>query len=119
MTDRFKLDENLARDVATELQRAGHDVKTTLQQGLGGGHDGELLTACRAEGRIFVTFDLDFGDIRAYPPGGQPGIWVLRPGTQSIDNTLEALRTAMELLQREPADGKLWIVQSQRVRVRE
>ena len=119
MSNRFKLDENLALDIETELRVAGHDVKTALQQSLGGGNDSALLAACRTEGRILVTFDLDFADIRTYPPAEQPGIWVLRPATQSVGDTLEALRTAVELLQEEPAASRLWIVQRGRVRVRE
>lgn len=118
MSSRFKLDENLSRNVETELQTAGHNVKTTLQQGLGGSHDAVLLDACRTEGRILVTFDLDFANIRAYPPDQQHGVWVLRPPTQSIQDTLDALRSAVELLGQESADGKLWIVQPGRVRVR-
>ena len=33
---RFKLDENLPHQAALVLRRAGHDVSTVLEQGLGG-----------------------------------------------------------------------------------
>jgi hypothetical protein len=32
---------------------------------------------------VLVTFDLDFSDIRVYPPAGHHGIWVLRPRTKA------------------------------------
>jgi len=116
---RFKLDENLARDVELELRTTGYDVKTAIQQGLGGSPDSDLLHACRTEQRILITLDLDFADVRTYPPPDQPGIWVLRPATQSVEDTLAVLRSAVELVQTEPASQRLWIVQPGRVRVRQ
>jgi predicted nuclease of predicted toxin-antitoxin system len=118
VSSRFKLDENLSHDVETELRSAGYDVRTALDQGLGGEHDAGLLAACRAEDRILITFDLDFANVRTYPPREQPGVWVLRPMTQSIDDTLAAVRTAIELLREEGPENKLWVVQPGRVRVR-
>ncbi len=88
MVVRFKLDENLPRDAAALLRDAGHDVQTVLDERLGGNPDPGVLEACRTENRVLITFDLDFSDIRLYPPAGHSGVWVLRPHTQSIDNTL-------------------------------
>jgi predicted nuclease of predicted toxin-antitoxin system len=31
-----------------------------------------------AEGRLFVTLDLDFSDVRRYKPGTHPGIFLIR-----------------------------------------
>jgi len=119
VTARFKLDENLAHDVALELRTTGHNVSTAIEQGLGGSADSDLLDACRVEQRILVTFDLDFADVRTYPPQDQPGIWVLRPTTQSVEDTLNVLRGAVDLIQTELTIGRLWIVQPGRVRVRQ
>jgi len=116
---RFKLDENLARDVELELRETGHDVRTAVEQGLAGSLDADLLHACRIEQRILVTLDLDFADVRTYPPPEQPGIWVLRPATQSVEDTLAVLRSAVELVRTEPATQRLWIVQPGRVGVRQ
>jgi predicted nuclease of predicted toxin-antitoxin system len=115
---RFKLDENLARDIKVELRTTGHDVRTAIAQGLGGSQDSDLLHACRVEQRILVTLDLDFADVCTYPPQDQPGIWVLRPATQSVEATLAVLRSAVELVRSEPVAQTLWIVQPGRVRVR-
>jgi predicted nuclease of predicted toxin-antitoxin system len=116
---RFKLDENLARVIEIELRQTGHDVKTALEQKLGGRPDSQLLDACRAEDRILVTLDLDFADVRTYPPQDQSGIWVLRPATQSVEATLEVLRSAVGLASIERTANRLWIVQPGRVRVRQ
>jgi predicted nuclease of predicted toxin-antitoxin system len=119
MPCRFKLDENIARDAASLLRQAGHDVRSVFDQNLDGGTDAQIVDVCRAEKRILVTLDLDFADIRLYPPSGHAGVWVLRPSTQSIETTLTVLRGALALLETETAAQRLWILEHDRVRIRE
>lgn len=119
MPARFKLDENLPRDAGVLLRKAGHDVDNVLDEQLGGKPDSRVFDASQAEDRILVSFDLDFSDIRVYPPASHKGIWVLRPHTQSIDNTLALLRAAFLILETEPMEGRLWIIEPERVRIRE
>lgn len=116
---RFKLDENLPRDAEALLRNAGHDVQTVLEERLGGNPDPGILDACRGESRVLVTFDLDFSDIRLYPPASHNGVWVLRPRTQSIDNTLVLLKGALVALETESVHGRLWIIEPGQVRIRE
>ena len=119
MAARFKLDENLPRDAEALLRKAGHGVHTVLDEQLGGNPDPRVFDASQAEDRILVTFDLDFSDIRVYPPASHAGIWVLRPHTESIENTLTLLRSALLVLESEPTRGRLWIIEPERVRIRE
>ena len=119
MAARFKLDENLPRDAEALLRDAGHDVQTVLDERLGGSADPKVLNACRTESRILITFDLDFSDIRLYPPASHRGIWMLRPHTQSIDSTLTLLKGALAVLETESAHNRLWIVEPSQVRIRE
>jgi predicted nuclease of predicted toxin-antitoxin system len=119
MATRFKLDENLPRDASALLRNAGHEVQTALEERLGGSTDSQVLNVCRNEARVLVTFDLDFADIRLYPPGSHPGIWILRPHSQSIENTVNLLRGALTLLETETPQKRLWIVEHGRVRIRE
>lgn len=119
MPARFKLDENLPRDAEALLRKVGHDVDTILDEHLGGNPDSRVFDASQAEDRILVTFDLDFSDIRVYSPAGHAGIWVLRPHTQSIENTLALLKSALLVLETEPTRGRLWIIEPERVRIRE
>lgn len=119
MPARFKLDENLPRDAEALLRNSSHHVHTVLEEQLGGNPDPQVFDASQAEARILVTFDLDFSDIRVYPPASHKGIWVLRPHTQSIENTLALLGSALPLLGTEPTVGRLWIIEPGRVRIRE
>lgn len=65
---KFKTDENMPYEVAEILSKAGHDALTVLCQELGGQSDDRIAEVCKAEGRAIVTLDLDYSDIRAYPP---------------------------------------------------
>jgi predicted nuclease of predicted toxin-antitoxin system len=65
-------------DLAALLQGHGHDTADVVQEGLAGEDDPPILAAAMSEGRILLTFDLDFADIRRYPPGSHAGIVVFR-----------------------------------------
>ncbi len=75
---KFKLDENMPRDAETRLNIEGHDVESVVGEGLGGQDDPPILQAATDEARVLLTFDLDFADIRRYPPGSHAGIVVFR-----------------------------------------
>ena len=115
---RFKLDENLPVELAVVLRQSGHDAVTVLDQGLGGARDSELAFLCTEEGRILVTFDTDFSDIRTYPPKASAGIIVLRLENQARAHVLETVRYLLDALSDSLAQGELWIVEEARVRVR-
>ncbi|MEM0963950.1 MAG: DUF5615 family PIN-like protein [Bacteroidota bacterium] len=115
---RFKLDENLPSDAAGVFRGAGHDAVTVLDQAMGGAPDPNVAEVCRNEGRVLVTLDTDFADIRAYPPSEHPGLLVLRLRKQDKTSVLDVLRRVMPLLETEPLAGRLWIVDGERIRVR-
>ena len=79
----FKMDENLPVELAGMFREAGHDAVTVLDQNLTGARDSDIASVCIREGRAIVTLDMDFADIRTYPPDAYPGLVVLRPSTQS------------------------------------
>lgn len=118
MALRFKLDENVPGEAAALLRDAGHDVRTALQQQLGGSPDSRVLRACEDEARVLVTLDQGFGDTRVYPPASHAGIWVLRPAMQGIGSLLDLLRHALTAISGEPVSKRLWIVEPGRVRIR-
>lgn len=114
----LKLDENLPPEAATLLRAAGHDVTTVAEQGLGGRPDRDVVRRCREERRAVVTLDLDFSNIRSYPPEDYSGLIVLRVGSQAKKNVLAVIASIIPLLDREPLDRHLWIVEVDEVRVR-
>ncbi|MBE0548942.1 MAG: DUF5615 family PIN-like protein [Rubrivivax sp.] len=119
MTLRFKLDENIPRRVEPALRDLGHDVETALSEGLAGAPDPDLLAVCKAEDRVLVTLDLDFADIRGYPPGSHRGVWVLRPANQAFASVLNLALAGVRLAAVERTTGQLWVIDENRVRIRE
>jgi len=115
---KFKIDENLHPDIADILRHHGHDAITVRDQGLRGSGDARIADVCKQEARAFVTLDLDFSDIRVYPPPEFQGIVVLRLNDQSRPATLNAVQKLLPSLDREPLAGCLWIVEEYRLRIR-
>lgn len=114
----FKIDENLPVEISELLIRSGHDAKTVIDQRLQGSEDPALLDVCRHEHRVLITLDLDFSDIRTYPPQENEGIIVLRVANQSKPHIMNTIRNITSLLDREPLKYHLWIVEENKVRIR-
>jgi predicted nuclease of predicted toxin-antitoxin system len=115
---RFRIDENLHDDVATLLSGAGHDVHTVYDEGLRGSLDETIAERCRVEDRALVTLDLDFANIRTYPPASHPGMIVLRVAHQSRSHILQVMSSVVTLLASEQLANRLWIVSEAGVRIR-
>lgn len=107
---RAKLDESMPGEAAEILRSAGWECDTVHAEGLSGAHDQQIADVCRVESRVLVTLDLDFADIRAYPPEAYSGIVVLRLPTPSRDSVMRLLGRALP--------HQLWIIEPSRIRVR-
>ena len=116
---RVKLDENLPIQLKSLFTEFGHDASTVLDEGIGGATDAEVASTCLAENRVLVTQDLDFANIRIYPPSQYPGIVVLRLGSQGRDSLLEVGRILVDALAKSSPKGQTWIVEDARLRIRE
>ena len=114
----FKIDENLPMGAAALLVSAGHDAVTVGNQHMVGQSDANVAMVCQREGRAIVTLDLDFADIRTYPPGDYAGIIVLRLARLDKPRVLSVLQRLLPVLEQEPLVGKLWVVEETSVRVR-
>ena len=79
----------------------------------------KIASICQQEGRALVTLDLDFSDIRLYPPLHYAGIVVLRLQHQAKSNVLEVCTRTISLLSQEPLTQKLWIVEEDRIKILE
>jgi hypothetical protein len=77
-----------------------------------------MAVVCRQEDRAIVTLDIDFSDIRAYPPTDYGGIIVLRLARLDKYRILSAIRRLLPVFGSEPLTGKLWIVDEVSVRIR-
>ena len=84
----FKIDESMPTSLAPLLAGLGHDAHHVEDEGLRAKMDPIVAAAARAEGRILLTLDVEFADIRKYPPGSHPGVVLFRtaiPGAPAIN----------------------------------
>jgi predicted nuclease of predicted toxin-antitoxin system len=91
---KIKLDENLPQTLALRLTELGHEVDTVLDEGLAGAIDPDVWQGAQADGRFFVTQDLDFSDIRQFKPGSHHGLLLVRlanPGRMALIERIMAL----------------------------
>jgi len=116
---KFKVDENLPIEVTELFKQSGYDAMTVLEEDLGGIADADLASICQKELRAFVTLDTDFADIRAYPPGQFYGLIVLRLKRQDKPYILKILSNLVLKLLTEPLERHLWIVEEDRIRIRD
>lgn len=78
---RLKLGENLSRHLKPILGAMGHDALTAADEDLLSRPDTEVAASAAREERILLTLDVEFADLRKYPPGSHPGILLFRPRT--------------------------------------
>ena len=113
----FKRDENLHPEIGEPLEQLGHEVATVYDQGLRGRDGHEIAEACRAEGRILISLDLDFSDIRMFPPENDRGLIVLRLRSKGCSAVRSLFHRVISHLDQEPIAGRSWIVDEQRIRI--
>jgi predicted nuclease of predicted toxin-antitoxin system len=113
----FKIDENLPRDVGDLLRQHGYDTATVHEQAMVGSPDPHIAQVCKSESRALITLDLDFSNIRTYPPSEHPGIIVVRTPHHDKKTILALVSRVIPLLVKEPLRGALWIAEADRVRI--
>jgi predicted nuclease of predicted toxin-antitoxin system len=94
------------------------DAETIREERLSGWEDQVVAANAQSERRVLVTLDLDFSDIREYPPEQLAVVIVLRLKTQDKGAVLAHMRRAVTVLRERSPIGELWIIQNDRVRFR-
>lgn len=89
---RFLLDANLSPETTTYLRSTfGLDVVDLLTLGLSHLTDHEVVARAKSEGRVVITFDLDFGQIYHRWERGQIGAIILRLEDQTVESVHRSL----------------------------
>lgn len=114
---RIKLDENLGQRGASILLVADFDVETVASEDLCSASDATLVVVCRAERRVLISLDMDFANTLRFRPDRYNGIVVLRlPEPIQLDDIDQALRRMIALVSERNLSGRLWIIDSKRIR---
>jgi len=115
---RFLGDMGLAQSTLAWLRDKGHDAIHLREQGLCRLPDSDITEKARKEGRIIITFDLDFGDIMAASGGTAPSVIILRLDDQRPQQVNSRLTQVLEESSRALEKGAVISVDEKRHRVR-
>lgn len=110
----------MPKSAVAEVSHTGDEALHVQDLGLGDATDAVIATYAQDHGFVLVTRDLDFADVRAYPPATHAGIVVLRLPEHTVAAEIKAIFSRL-LLHRdivERVSGHLAIVEADRVRVR-
>jgi len=115
---KFLADMGVADETAEALRRLGHDVAHARDLGLHARPDSEVLAAAKSEGRIVVTFDLDFGDLLAAGGESLPSVVLVRTQNQRPTVVTPKVIDVADRFAQELVSGALIVVEDARYRLR-
>jgi predicted nuclease of predicted toxin-antitoxin system len=113
-----KLDENLGQSHAELLRQAGHSADRVTEEGLSGALDATVWQRVVTERRFFITLDLDFADVRQFPPGTHPGLLLIRPRSNSRNAVAEILERVLRDHPLDTLQGCFVVADPSRTRIR-
>lgn len=115
---KLKLDENLPLRAVAPLRSLGHDVDTATDEELAGANDPDVLRAATDAGRLVVTLDRGFGDIRSYPPGTHGGVLIVRIDDQAAPAVTAVLEFVARTVDLDDLEGCVAVYRDGTLRVR-
>lgn len=115
---RFLADAGISPRTVEFLRRAGHDAVHVRELAMQRAPDRSIVERARAEGRVLLTFDLDFGAILALGVVDRPSTVIFRLSDERSD----AVNRRLEAILAEQAAaldaGALVLVEDTRYRIR-
>jgi predicted nuclease of predicted toxin-antitoxin system len=115
---RFLADMGVSLRVVEWLRAAGHDAVHLRDQGLQRLPNGDIFQKAHAEGRIVLTFDLDFGEIVAGSAGKVVSVVLFRLRNTRSDFVIARLEAALRQSSGELQSGAVVVIEDGRHRVR-
>jgi len=100
------------------LRQQGHDIVHLREQGLQRLPDPEIMEKARAEGRIVLTFDLDFADLLALGVSDSPSVVIFRLRDETPASVNPRLLEVLDERSKELEKGALIVVEDSRYRMR-
>jgi predicted nuclease of predicted toxin-antitoxin system len=115
---RFLADAGISPTTVEFLKQLGHDTTHIRTLGLQRASDTQVIELARAEDRIVLSFDLDFGDILALGVTDKPSVILFRLSDERAQSVNARLPTVLNEQIAQLETGALILVEDARYRVR-
>lgn len=115
---RFLADAGVSPRTVEFLGGLGHDAVHVRTLGLQRSPDIELVDRARADSRVVLTFDLDFGEILALGVLDKPSVILFRLADERAESVNRHLATVLSERRAELESGALILVEDARYRLR-
>ncbi|MFX0098510.1 MAG: DUF5615 family PIN-like protein [Candidatus Hodarchaeota archaeon] len=114
------MDENTPNILKKVLKEKGnHDIVSVRDEALGGSSDHILAKVCKEEERVLITLDMDFSKLPLHEISSLYGVIILSPASLDRWEIKELMEYFIENFNIEDTIGKVFIVEEDRVRIRE
>ena len=115
---RFLADAGISPKTVEFLRRSGHDASQVRDYGMQRSPDREVIDRARAESRVVITFDLDFGEVLALGVHERPSVVIFRLADETADSVNRRLASVLAEQAVNLEAGALVLVEDARYRVR-
>jgi len=115
---KFLGDVGVSTTTLKALREAGYDSVHLREQNLHRLPDDAILEKALNEGRIVITFDLDFGDLLSASGERLPSVIIFRLHNQTPSNVTKRLFDLVSIEAERLETGALFIVEDARYRIR-
>ena len=115
---KFLADMNIWPGAVRALRELGHDAIHLGEQGLQRLPDSKILDKAKREGRVVLTFDLDFGALLAAGPTSMPSVILFRLRNMTPQSVTPRLFEILSVCQDDLESGAIVVVADAGYRVR-
>ena len=115
---KFLADMGISMSTIQVLRSQGEDAVHIREEGLGQLPDAAILEKAREEGRVVLTFDLDFGDLLAAGVHPLPSVIIFRLRNQTPASVTPRLLKVLSECGDDLASGAVVTIEDTRYRLR-
>jgi predicted nuclease of predicted toxin-antitoxin system len=108
----------VSKSTKLQLRSVGHDVVHLQEEGLERLPDSAILQKARLEGRVVLTFDLDFGELLSSGEARLPSCIIFRVQNQKPVNISSRVLDVIKFHEQDLIEGAIILVEDRRHRIR-